>query len=177
MRGAPIAGFGRDQHFHAERSMSADVSRLRPAPAHCAVSSTARQLRVQALPPDGEHDPKVLLRVDWGCCQPAPPSPAGGGATCDGVEMLRRDVYAAALARVRALVPARQPCSIRPCCEADRRIDSRSLCPLCGSVQRASSLGPPQKRLKRSMQEHERAVGFQMAPSFAEGSCLCARLG
>ena len=75
---------------------------------------------LDALPPDGPHDPKVLLRVDWGCCSPAARASASEAVArttaADEVEAVRRDI-----------------------------------------VQRASSLGPPQKRLKRSMQDHAEA--------------------
>lgn len=75
---------------------------------------------LDALPPDGPHDPKVLLRVDWGCCSPAAQASASEAVArstaADEVEAVRRDI-----------------------------------------VQRASSLGPPQKRLKRSMQDHAEA--------------------
>ena len=73
----------------------------------------ASQRALDALPPDGPHDPKVLMRVDWGCAGGGDDEGGGGGGADDVAASLRRDI-----------------------------------------VQRASSLGPPQKKLARAMAAH-----------------------
>ena len=74
----------------------------------------ASKRALDALPPDGPHDPKVLMRVDWGCAGGGEDEGGGGGGGADDVAAaLRRDI-----------------------------------------VQRASSLGPPQKKLARAMAAH-----------------------
>jgi hypothetical protein len=93
---------------------------------------------LEALPSDGPLDPKILMRVDWGTGEPLLPDAEGGAdgesSACgsDGTATVREGGGGGSGSDGGAFL---------------KRV----------LVKRASSLGPPQKRLKRSMDTHSRA--------------------
>ena len=93
---------------------------------------------LDALPPDGPHDPKILMRVDWGTGEPLLPARADraeeGGADADGAA----DADAAGAA------------------ESGGGSDGGAFLKRA-LVKRAGSLAAPQKKLKRSMDAHRHA--------------------
>ena len=91
---------------------------------------------LDALPSDGPHDPKILMRVDWGVGEPL--LPTGGTATDEGAAAAAGDV-------------AEGPSAAEEEAAGSEGFLKRAL------VKRASSHAPPAKRLKRSQQEHAAA--------------------
>lgn len=92
------------------------------------------------LPPDGPHDPKILMRVDWCTGEPLLPE-AADTANQDGErEEADADTAAAAEASV-----------------GDKRAAGESGFLKRALVKRAGSLAAPQKKLKKSIEMHARA--------------------
>ena len=92
---------------------------------------------LEELPPDGPHDPKILMRVDWGTGEPLlPPTSeaaeaAGATEAADGAEASSTT--------------------------ADEASSKESGFLKRALVKRAGSLAAPQKKLKRSMDVHRTA--------------------
>ena len=91
---------------------------------------------LSAMPEDGPHDPKILMRVDWGTGEPLLPAkasvPAGAANEADGEE------------EEEAVETADRGGSGA----SGEAFLKRAL------VKRAASLAAPQKKLKRSMESH-----------------------
>ena len=99
---------------------------------------------LDALPPDGPHDPKILMRVDWGTG--APLLPTGAAEGCDDDE----DATLAPAAGERASSGAGGDGS-DGVAGGGANFLKRAL------VKRAGSLAAPQKKLKRSMESLDAA--------------------
>ena len=108
----------------------------------------ASRKALDALPPDGPADPKILMRVDWGVGEPLlPTSPQpSSNATVPG------DGAASAPSQ-HATSDGEETREAHDHCgtTSESGFLKRAL------VKRAGSLAAPQKRLKRSMNDHATA--------------------